>query len=306
VCSRRGGLAAALLLAAAPLLAALAAPTPPAAGFAAPPAAPVPGAPVLAAEDTLRSGPYLLPEQLVLAPRVTLDEILRRVADGEARRDSLMRDQVFTRLTLVTYLDEAGGRPRRKVETATRVYRRQPDHLREVPLRRRTDKGDDDEGNVRVSTSTSMGEEFVAFAFEPRARADYRFRIVDRRLVGGHVVYVVEFGPRSLVDPLPSGRAWIDTNDFVIVREEFWYRDRSPAPLFLRSIDNCVIERTRVDGRWWVVTRVVGRARLTSTLRLLGKLGRESLPPVMDFSVRFDDYRINQGIPDSVFTTGAR
>ena len=165
MCSRVGGLAAALLLAA------LAAPIPPAAGSAAPPAAPASGAPVLAAEDTLRSGPYLLPEQLVLAPRVTLDEILRRVADGEARRDSLMRDQVFTRLTLVTYLDEAGGRPRRKVETATRVYRRQPDHLREVPLRRRTDKGDDDEGNVRVSTSTSMGEEFVAFAFEPRARA---------------------------------------------------------------------------------------------------------------------------------------
>jgi hypothetical protein len=288
VCSRAGaGTAAAGILAAVLLVA--------------PASAAGGGSPVLAVEDTIRFASGALPEYVVQAPRVTLDEILRRVAEGEARRDSLMQDQSFTRVALVTYRDADGARPRRKLDLAAKVYKRKPDHLREVPLRRRTDKQDEDEDNVRVSSSTSMGEEFVAFAFEPRARAGYRFTIRERHLVGGHVVYLVEFEPRSRVDPLPSGRAWIDTNDFVIVREEFWYRDRSPAPLFLKSIDNCVIERTRVDGRWWVVGRIAGRARLTSALRLMGKLGRESLPPVMDFSLLCTDYRINQGIPDSVF-----
>ena len=34
-----------------------------------------------------------VPEVLVSAPRVTLDEILDRVGRGEARRDSLLADQ---------------------------------------------------------------------------------------------------------------------------------------------------------------------------------------------------------------------
>jgi hypothetical protein len=283
----------------------LAAPRPPAESGAGGPVPPV-DAPVLAAEDTFQAAPWRLPEYLVRATRVTLDEILRRVAEGEVRRDSLMRDQSFTRVALITYLDEDGARPRRKLDLAAKVYKRQPDHVREVPLRRRTDRPDEDRENVRVTASADMGEEFVAFAFEPRARASYRFRIVERHWVDGHVVYLVEFEPRSRVDPLPSGRAWIDANEFVIVREEFWYRDRSPAPLFLKSIDRCVIERTRVDGRWWVVSRVVGRARLTSALRFMGKLGRDGLPPVMDFSLLCTDYRINQGIPDSVFAERVR
>ena len=58
-------------------------------------AAPPAGAqgPTLATEDTMRTDVSTV---LVKAPRVTLEEILDRVARGEARRDSLLHDQSFT------------------------------------------------------------------------------------------------------------------------------------------------------------------------------------------------------------------
>jgi hypothetical protein len=261
--------------------------------------------PVLAAEDTIPVPSATLPEYVVRAPRVTLDEILRRVAEGEARRDSLMRDQAFTRVALVTYVDERGG-SRHELDEAARVYRKRPDRVREDLLRRRREGKPQEDGNLEVSAEADMGEEIVSFAFEPRARAGYRFHIAERHVIGGHVVYVVDFTPRSAADALPTGRAWIDTNDFVIVREEFWFRDRSPAPLFLKSVDRCVIERRRVGARWWVVERVLGRVRLTSATRLLGRLGGDKLPEIVDFSLLYTDYRINEGLPDSLFAGGVR
>jgi len=268
----------------------------------------VPGLPALAKEDTIPVPSALMATVFVHAPRVTLDEILRRVAEGEARRDSLMRDQSYTLTALVTYLDADGKAPRdakHRFEYASKVYKKQPDKLREVPLIQRTSKkGKDDD--FEISAGPSMREDIVSFAFEARARAQYAFTIEDRRYVGGHVVYVIGYRPRSNVDPLPTGRVWVDTNDFVIVREEFWYRDRSPEPLFLKRIDSCVIERSLVDGQWWVVTRALARVQLSSAVQVMSKLARDPVTPTVDFTLTRTDWRVNQGIDDAVFARGAK
>lgn len=264
-----------------------------------------PGMPTLAREDTIPVPSALLPTFVVTAPRVSLDEILRRVAEGEARRDSLMLDQSYTLLARITYLDADGTAPtgaKKKLEYASKVYKKRPNKVREIPLRRTTDfakKKDDD--NVEVSAGPSMREQIVSFAFEPRTRARYKFRIDDRKLVGGHVVYVIAFSPKSGVDDLPEGRVWVDTNDFVIAREEFWYRDRSPAPLFIERIDRCVVERSRVDGKWWVITRLFGRVRLAGPITALANLGKTRVSQTVDFSALYTDWQVNRGIPDSVF-----
>jgi hypothetical protein len=267
-----------------------------------------PGGPTLAAEDTIPVPSALMPTFFVNAPRVTLDEILRRVALGEARRDSLMRDQSYTLTALVTYLDADGKAPRdakHRFEYASRVYKKQPDKLREVPLIQRSNrkKGDDD---WEVTAGPSMREEVVSFAFEPKMRAQYEFAIEERRFIGGHVVYVIGYTPRSKLDPLPTGRVWVDTNDFVIVREEFWYRDHSPEPLFIKRLDSCVIERSLVDGRWWVVTRALARIQLSSAVQVLSKLARDPVTPTVDFVLTRSDWKVNQGIDDAVFTAGAK
>jgi hypothetical protein len=261
------------------------------------------GSPTLAIEDTMRVD---LPQVDVHAARVSLDEILDRVARGEARRDSLMHDQAYTMVAFLTYVDTTKTPPvrKRQWESSSRVYKKQPNKVREVPYRTKTAFKKDD--NVSVSTGPGMREQLVSFAFEPRARSRYKFTIEQRLFVGGHLVYVLGFEPKSKIDPLPSGRVWVDTNEFVIGREEFWYRDRSPSPVFFKSIDSCVLERTKVDGQWWVLSRLLARVELTSAARFMAKAARQSLPPIVDFTVVMQDWKVNRGIDDKIFAGGTR
>jgi hypothetical protein len=59
----------------------------------------------------------------------------------------------------------------------------------------------------------------------------------------------------------PSGRVWVDTKDFVIVRQEIEFR-QSPVPLVLKDIKHLVVERARA-GDFWVMSRVLMRMELT-------------------------------------------
>jgi hypothetical protein len=252
------------------------------AGPATAPPARSPG-PTLATEDTMYTE---VPPVLVSAPGG---------ARGERRRDSLMVDQsVLVTLRLVRDADR--GRPAELLtETVMRVYKRKPDLVRTQVLR---DYKASDERKKRVGLAVNararggMDEEVVNFAFRPEARHRYRYHILGRDLVGGHLVYRIAFEPRSLLDPTePRGVVWIDTNDFVIVHQELIF-DRSPAAPFIKDVKRVIIERQNVDG-YWVLKRVLLRAEATIPLPQVGRS--------FDFSMRFDDYAINRGLPDSLF-----
>ena len=262
--------------------AALAAPTPP-------------SGPTLAVEDTMHTE---VPEVLVRAPRVTLDEILDRVARGESRRDSMLRDQAFT-LTLRMARDPGGGKDIELMsERVLRVYRKKPDKVRTVTLREWTARPDkDNDDGPRVNVRSRMDEQIVNFAFRPDARRDYRYRIVGRDLLGNRLVYRIAFEPRSALDPtMPSGLVWVDTNEFVIVRQELNF-ERSPVPLFIKDLDRLVIERQRVEG-YWVLKRVLMRASLSIPIPTFGR--------AIDMGILYDDYALNAGIADSLFEARAR
>lgn len=275
-------------------------------GLGGAPTSPPPSRPTLAVEDTLRQ--FLddpLSEILVTAPRQTLDEILRRVAEGEARRDSLIQDQAFTFFVRFSGRKSAHD-PEQKTElfaeSATRVYQKRPHKKRTVLLKEWSrEKEEDGRQGVNVTFDADMSENFIAFAFDPKMRARFRFRIEDRKLVGDQVVYLLSFTPRSGIEPLPSGRVWVNTNDFVILREEFAYTDRSPMPLAIQSIDSCVLERTLIDHRYWMVSRILARVTLTDPLRWMGKLAGDDIPKVVDLALARTDWIINGGIPDSLF-----
>ena len=263
------------------------------AGAGAPTASPArPPGPTLAAEDTMYTE---VPPVLVSAPRVTLDEILGRVARGERRRDSLMTDQsVLVTVRLVRNADRR--RPAELLtETILRVYKKKPDRVRTQVLRdykARDQKKKRAGVAVNVRARGGMDEEIVNFAFRPEARSQYKYRILGRDLVGGHLIYRIAFEPRSLLDPSePRGVVWIDTNDFVIVHQELIF-DRSPAAPIIKNVNRVVIERQNVDG-YWVLKRVLLRAEASIPLPQVGRS--------FDFSMRFDDYAINRGLPDSLF-----
>jgi hypothetical protein len=258
--------------------------------------APVSG-PTLAVEDTMHTE---VAPVLVHAPRVTLSEILDRVARGEARRDSLMQDQTFLfTMRFVRGTAEKNAAPKLLFETVTRMYKKRPDKSRAQVLRdyRAFPKKKGSAG-IGVTMGPGMNEDIVNFAFQPAARRDYRYRILGRDLAGNHLIYRLGFEPRSLLDPgAPHGSVWIDTNDFVIVRQEVGFA-HSPAPPLLKSIDRMVIERENVNG-YWVLRRVLMRAELGVPLP---KFGRS-----FDMSLQFDQYAINTGLPDSMFVrSGAR
>lgn len=264
--------------------------------------------PTLALEDTVRSLPEPLPEVLIEAERASLDEILRRVAEGEARRDSLMRDAAYTLFFKVIGHDRPDDPPEKRtflVEDVFRVYKKRPNLSRQIPLRHtsgvKKDGADESGASVELSIGPEMSESLISFAFHPGMRERFRFAIEERTLAGGHVIYRLGFAPRSRLDPLPEGRCWVDTNDFVILREEFWYRGRSPAPLFIESIDSCVLERTRIDGRFWVLSRVLARMKLTDPVRLAGRLAGEKVNRYYDVSVLQSDWIVNGDVPDSLF-----
>ncbi len=262
------------------------------AASSAPPASGAPATrsgPTMAVEDTMYTE---VPEILVRAPRVTLDEILDRVARGEARRDSMMRDQAFTiTLRLVRGVKDARKPPELLSERVVRVFRKRPDKVRTVVLRDWSAKPEKRE-NVQVDFRSRMDEEIVNFAFRPEARRDYRYRIVGRDLLGNRLVYRIAFEPRSALDPTrPSGLVWVDTNEFVIVRQEVSF-ERSPVPLFIKGIDRMVIERQHVDG-YWVLKRVLVRVETSLPLPNLGRS--------FDFGLVYDQYAVNAGLDDSLF-----
>ena len=260
---------------------------------ASPPGTSPPG-PTVAVEDTMHTS---VPEVLVRAPRVTLAEILDRVARGEARRDSLLKDESF-RAVVRLVANQAGPakQPELESETVLRVYKKRPDRARSVTLRqweRHPSRDKDGDQTVNIRFRSDMSEEIVNFAFRPEARRDYRYRIVGRDLAGNHLIYRIAFEPRSPLDPeRPSGIVWVDTNDFVIVRQEVDFT-RSPVPILLKGIHHMVIERTRVDS-YWLLNRVMLRAELTIPMP---KVGRS-----FDIGIAYDDYKVNTGLPDALFT----
>ena len=276
------------------LSATLLAPSPSAAAPARGGAPAATGRPTLAVEDTMHTE---VPPVLVNAPRVTLDEILGRVARGETHRDSLIRDRSFLFTLRIVGHTGPGGSPVLLEERVTQVWQRRPDKLREAELRHwmkdppKKDGGDDGV-RVQIKSGSGMSERIVNFAFQPDARRQYTYRIVGREVLGDHLIYRIAFEPRSpLALDRPAGLVWVDTRDDVIVRQEITFR-QSPLPLLLRGIKRMVVERERV-GDLWVLSRVLARIETTIPIPHFGTS--------FDFGMQFTQYALNAGLPDSLF-----
>lgn len=78
----------------------------------------------------------------------------------------------------------------------------------------------------------------------------------------------------------------------MIVRQEITFR-QSPIPLFLRGIKRMVVERER-SGDMWVLSRILARIQTTIPIPRYGTS--------FDLGIQFADYRVNAGLPDSLFT----
>lgn len=233
----------------------------------------------------------------VRADRVGIGEIVQRCIEGEGELSARIRTLEYT--ALVKSVLYVGGRDREArrlvTEQVDRKFFRRPDHEKTIPLKFRQYElvdGKEEKWDPDDSDPVRIGYEvFDELPFYLQDSEQYDFRILSREIVGDRVIYEVRLTPKSDFEIAPSGRIWIDTSGYQILREEFDFGDRAPLPMFIKSLGPFVRERERV-GDLWVWKRFLIRVDLRmGYLRFLDN----DIPDRVEFAVTFQDYRVNEG-----------
>jgi len=257
---------------------------------------------VFAAEDTLElPALFHMSEVEIRASRLAIGDIVDRCIESEERLRERIETLVYTQTVRTVFHVGGYGESAKKrmiLEQADRVFFRRPDDRRTVNLsntqwvleggERRPWKDEEDE-TVDVGWN-----DLQQLPFYLENRHEYRFEIVTREIVGDRVIYQVALEPRSDFEIAPSGRIWVDTSTFSILREEFDFGDRVPMPMFVKSVGPFVRERQRI-GDVWVWRRFLVRVDLRmGWLRFVEK----DIPDTVELVVEFRDHRINEGWGD--------
>lgn len=228
----------------------------------------------------------------------TLKEIIEWCIDGERNRARNVEDLSFVRRvrTGLYWGDPADTSARRVlIEEVAQIYVKPPDRFREVTLGERTwnskEKKETIKSRVRVRDSA---ERLSDLPFFFRVLDDYRFEILERRILPDRVIYKIGFTRRSDFASLPEGWFLVDTRQYQILHAEMAWKKNVPFPLFLKSVDRLILSRKRY-GDTWLSHRTIATLRLRS-LPLL------STPKFAEVDVQREDVVLNAGLPDSVFT----
>ncbi len=251
----------------------------------------------LAEEDTFAFAPGTLDTQLVDAPRVRVEEVVRRIGERMAFDEERMGDHAWTQVTRIVARPrggERGERDRTEYEVVERVRVGSDGTFQRVQLRRVERKYRDgalakEETDDDIETDwREVAESAAAIPFALESAADYKYEIAARRLFGdAHLVYEVRYRPKSRFAALPSGTVWIDWSDFVIRRFEGTFRDAVPLPLFVRAIPWFRVRRVPCGG-FWVVADAMARLELRRAL--------PGIPASVELYVRTYDHVIGGAV----------
>jgi hypothetical protein len=254
---------------------------------------------VFALEDTLRiETDFTTPMIEVQAERLGIGEIVERCILREEELAGRIESHEYTMLSKAVFtVGEPGPSAKRTmiIEQLDRRFFRKPDERRTIPLKLETWRV---EGGERKPWDLEGEDPSVGVTYDDLShlpfylddRSNYDFEILSRRIVGDRVFYEVRLTPESDFEIAPSGRIWVDTSTFSIVREEFDFGDRVPLPMFIKRVGPYVRERERI-GDLWVWKRMLIRVELRG--RLLRWMHRD-VPDVAEFVVLFQDHHLNQ------------
>jgi hypothetical protein len=254
----------------------------------------------LAKEDTLDlTGIADIGTVEVQANRLSIGEIVQLCIDREEDLARRIESHRYTQLVKSVFHVGGYGPAAKKLlvlEEVDRVSFRRSGIDRTTALhvdryvlekgeRKPWDEKDDEGGDGIEIRFEDLGD--LPFYLEERGA--YDFRIIGRHYVEGRLIYQVRLRPRSDFAIAPEGTIWVDTSNFQILREEFFFGDRVPLPMIVRSIGPFVRERERI-GDLWVWKRMLIRVDIrTGLLRLLDK----DVPETVEFVVSFTDHELN-------------
>jgi len=271
---------------------------------AAPDAAP-PDAPVLflAAEDTFAFVAGSSDTVLVDAPRVSVAEVVRRIGERMAADEARMGDHAWTQVTRVVAREHAGrDDDRTEFEQVERLAIRrdgafQRVRVRQVERKYRGGRLEKEKADADVESDwEQISDVSSAIPFTLEGADQYNYTIRERDLVGGHLVYTIDFAPKNRFKGLPTGTVWLDCGDFVIRRIEAGMTDGAPMPLIVKSIPWFKVRRV-AKGEFWVVADAMAKIVLRG--------GWPGLPDEVELYVRTQDHVIGgTAYPDDAPTAG--
>jgi hypothetical protein len=252
---------------------------------------------IFAVEDTLDLPAFFEMTPLeVRGDRMKIGDIVQRCIEREEELRDRIETYEATVVSKTIYRIGPGEDPKRTmvVEQVEKLFFRQPDIERTVPLKRDVYEIEDGERKAwdEEDAALEIGyRDFNDLPFYLADAADYDFRILSRDIVGDRVIYEVSLKPRSDFEIAPEGTIWIDASNFQILREEFDFGDRVPLPIFIKRAGPFVRERERV-GDLWAWRRILIRIDLRmGYLRWLEK----DIPDEVQVQVEFRDHRMNEG-----------
>ena len=222
---------------------------------------------LVAFEDTIPFASGTIDTVLVAAPRVKIDEVVRRIGERLEADFYAIEHHEFTGIYTVIARDDPADSSRYTVyEGAERIPRNDDGTLQYARLwqrERRYEDGEMKSEKVEDEIEAEWGNmsRQLAIPFSLESGDQYNYAILDRKLVGMNLVYKMRFWPRDQFAALPSGVVWVDYSDWVIRRFEAKMTGAVPLPLILKSIPVYKLRRVK-RGEWWVVSDAYVQAEL--------------------------------------------
>jgi hypothetical protein len=248
---------------------------------------------LVAFEDTIPFAEGTLDTVLVAAPRVKIDEVVRRIGERMEADFYAIEQHEFTGVYTMIARDDPADSSRYTVyEGADRIHRQVDGTFQYARLwqqERRYEDGELEKEKIEDEIEADWGhmsrDIAMAIPFSLESGDHYNYTILDRRLVGMNLVYKMRFSPKDQFAALPSGIVWVDYSDWVIRRIEAEMTGAVPLPMFLKSIPVYKVRRVKL-GDWWVLKDAYARVELR-------KLPLLKIPRSVTFHFIASDHVIN-------------
>jgi len=215
---------------------------------------------VITPEDTIALADAGVDTVRVQAPRLRVSELVRRI--GERMERDVLRLGVMS-VTSVTHAelfwddpDPAEVRREEHLE-ATRVCLDADGEQRMARLYhivRKYEGGElvEEETDAEIDPrwQEDVTDRAMDMPFVLMTAGRYRYEILERVLIGEHLVFKIGFTPCGRFEPGLDGVVWIDYSDLVIRRMEGRVSGPTPVPLVIAAVPRFVWTQKRVGARW--------------------------------------------------------
>jgi len=131
--------------------------------------------------------------------------------------------------------------------------------------------GDLGKGEQRLASwlaKTNLSHELAFMRNFLEELDEFHFDLRSHNLEVDHVIFEIGFKPKSDFKPLPSGTIFIDTTDYRIIHEEFYF-EKNPFPLLLKGIRHVSRHWDRLPTGEWVFTRVLAEVEMRGFMKYI-------------------------------------